>query len=911
MNRFSPKVATLVLAALAVLASSAALAVPAQADFGVAPGSFRSDVLDASGSVVTTPQAGAHPFIYRVGFALNTKPNPFPEGGEFANGPEPIPDGSLKDVRLELPPGLAGRPQAIPQCTTADFTPPGFGGTAQCPTASQIGVAELDLGFADGWHFPAKIAIYNLVPPEGVVARIGFVPTVPVVIDFKVRTGSDYGVTAIVRNSSQGVNFYATTMDLWGVPADPRHDAERYLPGAYVPGDGNGNPLTAGMNPTPFMDLPTRCGVPMGTHMEVDSWEEPANFLSYETSPIEMSGCDRLEFAPSVEVQPDSAKAGSPAGLGVDIKVPQSSSPDALVTPPLKKAVVTLPQGMSVNASSAAGLAGCSPEQIAIGSESAPDCPSSSKLGSVQIETPLLNHTLKGSLYLATQGSNPFHSLLALYLVVVDPDTGLVIKLPGKVEPDLQTGRLTATFDENPQLPIESVHLQFRGGNGAPLVLPSACGTYAAHAELTDWAHPDTAAVSDPSFSVNEACATGGFAPRLDAGTANPAAGAPSPFVLRVTRNDGEENIARIETTLPEGLLAKLAGIPLCGDAQAASGACPAASQIGRVIAGIGAGSNPLYVPEQGKAPTALYLSGPYKGAPYSLVAVVPAQAGPFDLGTVTVRSAIAIDPVTTQVSVKSDPLPQILEGVPIAYRDVRVEVDRADFMRNPTSCAQKQIAATLVSDQGASATPSARFQAADCASLGFKPKLSLTLSGSTRRTGHPALRAVLNTHAGDANIARAQVTLPHSEFLEQSHIRTVCTRVQFAAEQCPKGSVYGHAKAWSPLLDKPLEGPVYLRSSNHELPDLVASLNGQIQVDLSGRIDSVRGGGIRTTFWAVPDAPVSSFVLQMQGGRKGLLVNSTGLCGRTRRARVALQGHNGKSHDTSPVLKADCKGAA
>ncbi|HEV2858583.1 MAG TPA: hypothetical protein VGW80_09300 [Solirubrobacterales bacterium] len=908
MNRFAPKAAKLALAALAALSFSATLTSPALADFGVTPGSFRTDVLDAAGNVVPTPQAGGHPFVYRLGFALNTKPSPFPEGGDFGLGPEPIPDGTLKDVRVELPPGVAGRPQAIPQCTTADFTPPGFGGLAHCPTASQVGIADLDLGLSAGWHSRAKIPIYNLVPPEGVVARIGFVPTVPVVVDFKVRTGDDYGVTAIVRNTSQGVNFYSSIMDLWGVPADPRHDAERYLPGAFVPGDANGSPLTAGMNPTPFMDLPTRCGVPMKTHMEVDSWEEAGNFLSYETPPLEMSGCDRLQFAPSVEIHPDSAKAGSPAGLGVGIEIPQSSSPDAVITPPLKKAEVALPEGVTVNASSAAGLASCSPEQIGLDEESVPSCPNESKLGSVEIETPLLNHTLEGSLYLATQGSNPFHSLLAFYLVVVDPDTGLVIKLPGKVEPDPRTGRLITTFDDNPQLAVESVHLQFRGGSNAPLALPSACGIHAAHAKLSDWAHPDVVVPSNPSFSVNDGCeAASRFAPALDGGTVNPSAGKSSPFVFRVTRGDGEQNLGRIDANLPEGLLAKLAGVPVCGDAESAAADCLPDSQIGKATVGVGAGPNPLFLPEAGKAPTAAYLAGPYKGAPYSLVVEVPAQAGPFDLGTVVVRSAIHIDPVTTRVSVDSDPLPQILEGIPIAYREVRVEIDRRGFMRNPTSCEPMEVSSTIVSAQGTSASPTARFQAADCARLGFKPKLSLVLGGRTHRSAHPRLKAVLKMPKGEANIDEAVVTLPRTEFLENAHIRTICTRVQYAAHNCPRGSIYGYAKAWTPLLDKRLQGPVYLRSSNHTLPDLVASLDGQIHVDLAGRIDSVNQR-LRTTFWAVPDAPVSKFVLTMKGGDKGLLVNNTELCKAKPRARAQFTGQNGKSRTLSPLVKIGCR---
>lgn len=907
MGRLTFKTASFVVPALIALSLIGGLAAPAQASFGVAPGSFQTDVLDPAGNVVPTPQAGAHPFAYRLAFAMNTKPNPFPEGGLFGNGPEPIPDDSVKDVRIELPPGIAGKAQSFPRCSAVDFTPAGFGGSARCPTGSQIGIVELDLGFVDGYHSVNKLPIYNLVPPKGVVARIGFVAIQPIVTDFKLRSGGDYGVTAIARNISQGVNLYASAMNLWGVPADPRHDAERYLPGAFVPGDSSGNPLPSGMVPAPFLDMPTRCGVGLTTRMEVDSWEEPGSFQSYESPPDEWGGCDRLRFAPSVAVQPQEARAGSPAGFGVRIEVPQSDNPDGMIAPPLQKAVVTLPEGVTINASSAAGLAGCSPAEIALGSEAAPNCPRSSKLAAVRIETPLLDHTLEGSVYLASQNANPFNSLLALYLVAVDPETGVTIKLPGKVTADPATGRLSTTFDETPQLPFETLQIQFRRGSGAPLLMPDACGTYTTHAQLSSWADPGQSVLSDPTFVLDRGCDRHSrFAPTLDAGTANPLAGATSSFALRVLRDDGEQNLSRIDVTLPEGLLAKLAGVPLCGEAAAGGGNCPAASEIGRAVVGVGAGPNPLYLPQPGKASTAVFLAGPYKGAPYSLVIEVPAQAGPFDLGTVAVRSAVQVDPLTTEVAVASDPLPQILEGIPVAYRDVRVEVDRPGFIRNPTGCEPMKIRSRLVSTEGATASPSARFQVTNCRALAFSPRLRLEVSGGTRRSTFPALRATLRARAGEANIARVAVTLPPSESLEQAHIRTICTRVQYAADQCPKASIYGYAKAWSPLLDEPLQGPVYLRSSNHLLPDLVASLDGQIHIDLVGRIDSV-GGGIRTTFARVPDAAVSKFALRMKGGERGLLVNNRNLCAGPNRATVSIDGQNGKSADRRPLVGNDC----
>jgi hypothetical protein len=490
-----------------------------------------------------------------------------------------------------------------------------------------------------------------------------------------------------------------------------------------------------------------------------------------------------------------------------------------------------------------------------------------------------------------------------MYLAVKGP--GFYLKLPGKVELDPDTGQIVATFPDTPQLPFERLQLELKSGPRAPMSTPSACGTYAIQTEITPWSG-SAPVTSRANFTIDQNCDTGGFKPGLAAGVANPVAGDFSPFTLQVTRKPGEQNISRIDTTLPEGLLGKLAGVPLCGEAQAATGECSTASQVGSFIVGGGSGPDPFYIPQPGRPPTAIYLSGPYKGAPYSLVFKVPAQAGPFDLGNVVVRNALNIDPITTQVTAKSDPLPQYLEGIPVAYRDIRVQMDRPGFVINPTDCRATRVATSIASIAGAVATPSSRFQVGECAELGFAPKLALSLIGPTHRSAYPKLRAVLTARRGDANIGRAAVTLPKTEFLENAHIQTICTKVQFAANACPAKSIYGFAKAWSPLIDKPVEGPVYLRSSNHELPDLVASLKGQIDVDLAGRIDSV-DARIRNTFDFVPDAPVSKFVLTMQGGKKGLLVNNTELCKAKPRASVELEGQNGKSMVASPLVKADC----
>jgi hypothetical protein len=609
-----------------------------------------------------------------------------------------------------------------------------------------------------------------------------------------------------------------------------------------------------------------------------------------------------------MSVRPSSTKASSPTGLGIELNLPQNETFEGTASATLKAVTVRLPDGVAVNPPAADGLAACSQSQIGIGNEQPNSCPSGSKVGTAEITTPLLEGPLKGSIYLAEQHNNPFGTLLALYLAV--EGEGVVVKLPGRVTADAATGQLTATFDNNPQIPFDTLNVKFADGPRATLVTPSSCGTYNIRSELTSWAS-STPVVIDSPFEINQGCATGGFSPKLEAGTTNPVAGAYSAFTLRVTRQDGEQNLSRIAATLPKGLLAKIAGVPLCQDAQAVSGNCPAAAQIGTTTTGVGAGTQPLFIPQAGKSPTAVYLAGPYRGAPYSLVVRVPAQAGPFDLGTIAVRVALQVDVFTAQVTASSDPLPQILEGIPVAYRDVRVDTSRPEFIVNPTNCEPMKVTSTIAAINGASASPSSRFQVAGCGNLGFKPTLKLSLKGSTKRTGHPALKAVV-TYPKEgvyANIARAQVNLPHSEFLDQGNLNKTCTRPVLLEGKCPKTSIYGKAKAWTPLLERPVEGPVYLVGGfGYKLPALVAELNGQIRVLLVGKVDTGPNKGIRNTFEAVPDAPVSRFVLEMKGGKKySLLENSENLCEKPQYGQARFTAQSGAVEQLKPTIANSC----
>ncbi|HSS42401.1 MAG TPA: hypothetical protein VLK37_07595 [Solirubrobacterales bacterium] len=815
-------------------------------------------------------------------------------------------DEQIRDVTAELPPGMVANATVTDKCTITELI--GAGDNASlCPPTSQVGIAGV---YNTPGAAPEMIKIYNMVPPPNLPALLGFnYEGVLGRIEPHLRPPG-YEIVSTVRDIAQTHKISGTDLTLWAVPAAASH--ERMGRGLFPPTFGE-LPIPDPAPKLPFLTNPTSCPAsPTPFTASVDSWQSTGLFHTLSPTadegdnPYLWDGCERVPFKPTVTVDPASHLAAAPTGLDVDVKLPQSEDPDGLATAHVRKTVVTLPKGFAISSSAAAGQGACSEAQIGLGTNDPTSCPPSATIGTLKLKTPLLDEELEGEAILARQMENPFGSLLAMYLVVRGP--GILIKLPGKIEADPNTGQLTTTFDNLPQQPFEELSLSLRGGPKAPLVTPSACGTYNAQVSMTSWASPVPVDLSAP-MAITEGCSTGAFNPVLHAGTTSPVAGAYSPFTLQLLRRDGEQNIAAIQATLPEGVLAKLAGVPLCPDPAAASGDCPADSQVGTAIVGAGAGSNPIYVPEVGKTPTAAYLAGPYKGAPYSLVVKVPAQAGPFDLGTVTVRNALNVDPTTAQVTAVSDPLPQILQGIPIAYRDVRVEIDRPEFTINPTSCEPMKVTSTLTSNLGQTASPSARFQAAGCGELGFKPSLAISLKGKMNRTGNPALTAVLKAPAGQANIAKTTVILPGSEFIDNAHINNPCTRVQFNAKACPPSSILGTATATSPLLDKPVSGPVYFRSNGgeRELPDLVADLNGPIHITVVGFIDSVKGR-VRTRFANVPDAPVSKFVLKMKGGNRGLLANSRDLCSFTPKAKIQMTGQNGKRHDSDVVLKRPCK---
>jgi hypothetical protein len=884
--------------------------------FGIELFTFRTTAEDGSDDT----QAGSHPYELIADLRAPTT--------ALTGLPFQSPTGTIKDLIDELPAGLVGNPTAVPTCTVRIVEEKLCSGDAQ-------------VGLVTAYHGSTSetAPIYNTIAPEGAAARFAgeINLSTSAFIDSGVRTGGDYGITSGGYNISPLANTYGVTVSLWGVPAAGAHDAERFCP---VSGGGREKGCSSAQPERPFLSNPTACVGPLTAKAKLDAYQGPGEWAEASVVMPAMTGCETVGFEPSIEVTPTSQISDSPTGLEVDLHVPQNEDPEGLATADLKDAAVKLPQGFTLNPSSANGLSACTPAQFGLvtaagvspihTTASPAECPAASKIGSVEVDTPLLGHPLPGGVYVAQPYANPFDSLLAIYIAVNDPISGVVIKLAGDIEIGPE-GQLTTSFDENPQLPFEDFKLDFFGGDLAALKTPATCGSFDTESTLTPWSAPASGTQLTDTSTVDQAAGAGscpttaaqdptGFS--FQAGSESPLAGGYTPFVLHLSRPDGSQQFSALTVTPPPGLLGSLAGIPYCPEAvlaeaaaksgaeEQASPSCPSGSQLGTVVVGAGAGLKPYYA--GGKA----YLAGPYKGAPLSLAIVTPAVAGPYDLGDVVVRSALKVNPQTTQITVVSGPLPTELKGIPLDIRSIAVKLDRQGFTLNPTNCESMAAGGAVSTTAGVTVAVSNRFQVDGCRSLPFKPRLALRVFGKTNRDSKPRLRAVLQTKAGEANIRRAQVNLPHSLFLEQAHIKTVCTRVQWAegdgnGSACPGGSIYGYARAFSPLLEHPVEGPVYLRSSSHKLPDMVAALNGQISVELDGKVDSGPNQGLRNTFEIVPDAPVSKFILELKGGGKGLLVNSENLCSKTgkrRRAIARFVGQNGKVHQFKPAVAASCK---
>ncbi len=893
-----------------------------------------------------------------ISFDISTKAPPPPFEGALLDEP-------VKDLIVTQAEGFIGKPTATPRCSTEDFLTRVENteslGVPDCPAAAALGYLGVTLSNKFVKGFTEWVPVYNLEPPPGVPAALGFwVIGIPVQVAVGVQEAPPYKIVAETINPSQGLEFIGADLTLWGTPADPAHDPVRGDCISTIPNLEPG-PVSLGNCPVdvpeePFITLPRACKGPLATEWEADSFAQPGKWISGSVlthddaeppNPQGFTGCEKLSYDPQIESKPtsDSAETGTGFDFNLDFEDEGLTNPDGLAGSDTKKAEVVLPEGMTINPSVGEGLGICTPadfDREKLDTVPGAGCPNNSKVGTLDVEVPIVDEALKGSIFLAQQddpntttpgAENPFDTLIALYFVIRNTNLGAIAKLPVKVEPDPKTGQLVVTLDDSPQFPIKHFNAHLREGQRAALITPATCGTYTTEARLYPWSDPSNSRTVFADFQVTKGvgggpCPPGGvppFKPHFEAGSLNNNAGSFSPFNMRLIRNDGEQNMTKFSSVLPPGVLGSLKGVDKCPDSaveiaksksgreEIASPSCPANSLIGHTLAGAGVGGALTYVGGQ------VYLGGPYKGAPLSVISITPAVAGPFDADTVVVRLGLDLNPKTAEVEVDgaaSDPIPHILKGIVLKVRDLRVYVDRPNFTLNPTSCDESSAKATLFGSfldvfSIADDVPvdlATRFQAANCLNLGFKPKLALNLKGGTKRGGHPGLAAIYTPRPGDANVEGLVVRLPRSAFLDQAHIRTICTRVQFAADNCPKAAQYGYIKAWTPLLDEPLQGPVWLRSSNHKLPDLVFDLHGLVDIEVSVRIDSAKGG-IRASLEDSPDAPISKVVLKMQGGKKGLIINSRNLCARKSRANVQSEGHNGKSSTANPEMRPQCGG--
>jgi hypothetical protein len=867
-----------------------------------------AEVTDLAGNA--TRQAGSHPDS-AVSFYVP------PVNRE---DPRSFPKEQPHRFQIDLPPGLVGNPLAAERCEDAGLKAGREGNFADCPVSSQVGIARIYLS-GGAWTTASEVPVYNVVPPADKPAVFGFTYLGSVVkIVPSIRPG-DHGVTIDSGVISQAALVFGAKVTLWGVPADSSHDPDRWEPkfGGYF----TDRPAASRSQPKPFLSLPTSCpGRAETLTARLDGWDSIGQFTTRELStdpngvPFTNTGCERVPFAPSVQAEAPTRAVESPTGLDVELKVPQADSPAGLSTAHVRDVTVALPEGMVVSPSSAPGLEACSPAQIRLGVEGEPSCPRASKLGTIVAETPLLEEPLNGEVFLAQPNENPFESMLAMYMVVRGP--GVLVKIPGRVDADPVSGRVTATFKNNPQLPFSVLRVKLPGGENAPLATPASCGVHQTATNVVSWATPEVRPFSTPMV-LDQGCDRGGFAPAVKAGSTDTAAGKHSTFALRIQRADGQQHVRSVTTTMPAGLLANIASVPLCGEADANAGTCGDASQVGTTRTAAGPGSSPLTLP--GK----VFLTGGYKGGQYGLAIVVRAVAGPFDLGTVVVRASISVDPIDAHVTVVSDDVPNILavkgkdgvsNGFKLLLRDIQVNVDRPSFIINPTSCAPKSIGGSVGSYGGASVPISQRFQVDGCAGLDLEPNLALTLSGKGQTVDgkHPAISALLTQKPGQSNISKVRVALPLSLALDPDNANGLCEFVDGSkvTPTCPKASIVGTATAVTPILNEPLSGPVYFVKNVRKdpksgrdirtLPKLVIPMVGPngIKLTLTGTSD-VENDRLVTTFDNVPDAPVSSFKLNIIGGKGGILaVSGADICKATQIADKQIDGQNGKNADAA-----------
>ena len=854
-----------VIARAIVLAPICVLAVCCSADaaFEVQPGGF---------SVVTSnDQAGAHADI-TTSFAFEP------------NGVGSV-EGLLRNVQVVLPLGFAGYPPAVRTCA-----PPRLE-LEECPVDSQIGIMEVTLRFSPTDIDTVTFPVYNMAPPPEDTAVFGFVVNGFISADIVLSVGPDYRVRASATNTFSAGEVTRVSLTVWGVPASHTHErGDKYKCRQFAgepEKECENEEVVPNENPVPFLVNPTECtSEPLEADLTVESWEgaKPST-VKAPVGPY--TGCESLKFQPTIAVQPEQSQATTPTGYEVDLKVPQTEGAEGLGSADLKDAVVKMPAGVVLSPSAANGLVACTTAQIGLGTEQPVECPNASKLGTVSLITPALTGELKGGLYLGREQEGPIdHPPFVVYLTL--EGHGVLVKIKGTVRPDETTGQLTTTFDENPELPFSELKVHLNGGSRSTVANPSACGLYSAESDLTPWTTPVELDATPSSFPYEiTGCQGPRFQPTFVAGTTSNQASGYTPLSVTFGREDADEDLGGLTVTTPPGLSGNLSKVPLCGEPQAAEGTCPEASQIGELTAGAGPGPEPYFI-KGGK----VFLTGPYEGAPFGLSIDVSEKAGPFDLGTgpcdcEVVRATVKVDPHTAQLTVSNGALPTMKDGIPFQVKSVNVEINRPEFVFNPTSCDPMSVTGTLSSTQGTTAQASSHFQATNCAALAFKPTFKVSTSGKTSRLNGASLTAQLTypkaPQGTQVNIAKVKVELPKQLPSRLKTLQKACTAATFEANpaSCPAASVVGHAKAVTPILPVPLEGPAYFVSHGGEaFPSLIVVLQGYgVTVDLVGSTFISKRGITSSTFKTVPDVPVGSFELTLPEGPHSALAAPHNLC--------------------------------
>jgi hypothetical protein len=872
-----------VAAALAAPAASQAVPPPPGMQFEIE--SFITEVLDKDGDEET--RAGAHPHSARAEFKFNTYDSGLP-----LNPLRPIED--VKSVRTRLPAGFSGNPTVAGSCPLVTVGAQTAEAPSLCPPESFVGFVHVE-----GSVKPMRQPVVNVAPEDGFPAEFGFSEqSLTFTVYPELRSDSDFGVDMTVPMANANLTSEVDlTFCSWGVEMTFRTGLEG---GSTFRCREEGEP---GAFAKPFLTNPaTECpAVNPVTELIVDTWQQPNVFRSANAVSPLISSCDTLKFEPSVDITPSTTLPDAPTGLDVDMTFPQEDNDQGQAPPALKKAVVTLPEGMTINPSGAGGLAACDDGELLLKSKDPMTCPDASKVGEVTAISPLLDQPVEGGVYIRSQNSRDPESgeMFRLALVLQNKKRGIDIRLPGQIRVNKQTGRIETTFDNNPELPVSSLNLQFKDGPRAPLATPPTCGPKTTDMILTSWGGQTTTLKS--TYNVDCVPDLGTFSLGFQAGTKTPIAGTSSPFNLLLTRADGKDVINGLRLAMPEGLLANLKGNLW--------------TQVGTVTADAGPGSNPYRFP--GK----VYLEGPYEDAPFSLRVVLPAKAGPFDLGEVVVRQKIYVDPTTAAVTVVSDPIPTIVEGVPVRLRNMSVDIDKPGFMINPTSCAEKEIGAVATSLGGQSTHMKTRFQVGGCEKLPVKPQMKINVVGTKQLSyhKHPGIKATVTQQPGEAGLKKVEVAMPLSLALDPQNAKALCEPAQAAAKACPEASVVGDATAISPVLNRPLKGKVYFVKGSEvtktgivkaTLPKLWVALRGEVALDVWAD-SNVKSKRLVTTFARVPDAPISSFELNIAGGKNGILIvtGKTGahMCNQANVADAQFDGQNGKRLISATTMATPC----